>query len=156
MIEEKNPAKTDILEERIIHLRELFETHHAYVKEALELQAKEYERRLDILNHQAEQIVEMKNTFVFQESFNEYRKAIEVGARLMNDIMNGLTTFQATIRQDVAVLMESKRNTENELIKIRDTELAPIKSWKSSLDGKWAIIAFLLTIAMFLLNYLRK
>lgn len=44
---------------------------------ALKLQAKEYERRLELLNHAHQQAVETLNTYVPRELWHEQHKALE-------------------------------------------------------------------------------
>lgn len=51
--------------ERTVHLKD-----KEALATALELQAKEYERRLDLLNHEAQQLKDMQATYVPRELFD--------------------------------------------------------------------------------------
>jgi FtsZ-binding cell division protein ZapB len=57
---------TELLALEIKHLRELLQVK----EEALKLQATEYERRLASLNHEAEQLKSMQNTYIPREVFD--------------------------------------------------------------------------------------
>jgi len=46
-------------------------------RETLSLQAREYERRLDILNHEAEQLKTMQINYVPRETHDNFRREIE-------------------------------------------------------------------------------
>lgn len=56
--------ESTVLSNEIKHLRELLTEQKKSTEKALELQAKEYERRLEILNHEAARLSQMKNDFV--------------------------------------------------------------------------------------------
>lgn len=64
------------LEREIAHIKELFRAELDAVKMAKELQAKEYERRLEILNGEAEQLRDMQATYVPRETFEAFQKQI--------------------------------------------------------------------------------
>ena len=61
-----------VLKEQIKGLRELIVQQDKSVEKALELQAREYERRLDDLNHAHKQAVETQATFVSREVYDAY------------------------------------------------------------------------------------
>lgn len=62
----------ELLEERIKHERELREQSEAFLSEALEIQAKEYERRLGVLNHAHEQAIAEQARTVSREIYDQY------------------------------------------------------------------------------------
>lgn len=61
-----------VLEERVAHERELRVLHEHTTAHALLLQAAEYERRLQILNHSHERQSELLATFLTRERFDQY------------------------------------------------------------------------------------
>ena len=54
------------------HLVEMESLRHAALSEALRLQAAEYERRLNTLNHEHARAVEVQHTYVTQEKFDDF------------------------------------------------------------------------------------
>jgi len=60
-------ADKELFEEKIKHERELRELQQGEYRIALELQAKEYDRRLESLNHEAEQLKKMQATYLPRE-----------------------------------------------------------------------------------------
>ena len=63
------------------HLRELIETKHDMstnaLEKALELQAREYMRRLDDLNHEAERLRIMQTTYLPREIYITQHNVVE-------------------------------------------------------------------------------
>jgi hypothetical protein len=55
----------------VTHLRELFDLRNREVDKALELQAKEIERRLENLNHEAERIAKSNEDHVSRDVYNQ-------------------------------------------------------------------------------------
>jgi hypothetical protein len=72
-----------------ISLREHFEILMARDREALEkaleLQAREYERRLDDLNHEAERLTNMQNNYVHQEVYEQYKESVNLELRKLRE-----------------------------------------------------------------------
>jgi biopolymer transport protein ExbB/TolQ len=60
-----------------ITLKEYFLLKFGSLDKALELQAKEYERRLDNLNHEAQQLKDMQSTYVPREAYEIKQGQIE-------------------------------------------------------------------------------
>lgn len=61
-----------ILEERIDHLKEVHERYVAESDDRLKLQAKEYKRRLDALNGEAERLRSMQASYVPREVYAQF------------------------------------------------------------------------------------
>lgn len=70
----------ELLAERIEHLRETAQLRQTNSEMALELQAKEYDRRLESLNHEAERLVSMQVTYWPREVAESQMK--ELGQRI--------------------------------------------------------------------------
>jgi uncharacterized protein YbaP (TraB family) len=64
------------LQLQIKHERELREQAERYIAKDLVKQAKEYERRLEILNHAHEQAVDIQHTYVTDEKFDALLETI--------------------------------------------------------------------------------
>ena len=64
------------------HLREMVNEKFKAVDGLLALAKQEVERRLDLLNHQAEQLKDMQATYVPREVYD--RRHMEIEARLAN------------------------------------------------------------------------
>lgn len=75
-------ALKEHLEALIRNERELREAEARQVAQALGLQAREIERRLDNLNHAHERANEMAREFLRQETFDDYRKSQTVAAEV--------------------------------------------------------------------------
>jgi|ERR1044071_5142591 hypothetical protein len=60
-------ADKELFEEKIKHEREQREQRQESYETALKLQAKEYDRRLEALNHEAEQLKKMQATYLPRE-----------------------------------------------------------------------------------------
>lgn len=71
-IEDEGITLREYLELKITHERELREATLREHDTALKLQAAEYERRLDILNHEHERTVAILSTTVSRERFDQY------------------------------------------------------------------------------------
>ena len=87
----------DINAIKIDALKELIENRFIALDEARELQAREYERRLEILNHEAEQLKEMQNTYVKQETYCIERKIIQENVR-------SLVSFKDNLSGKIAII----------------------------------------------------
>lgn len=66
-----------ILEERIEHLKEVYRHDKEAIQKALDLQASEYERRMETLNHEAARVLDVQTRSVNQEIFDELKKNTE-------------------------------------------------------------------------------
>jgi len=95
---EKQSVAIEVQRVEITHLRELMNRSEA----ALALQAKEYERRLSSLNHEAEQLKAMQATYMPREvadsSFNELRARMTSVERNMWKAIGGLIAAWALFR----------------------------------------------------------
>jgi hypothetical protein len=59
-------------------------------EKALMLQAKEYERRLESLNHEADQLKSMQRTYVSQEVYDEKMKNMDSELRLLRSFKDNM------------------------------------------------------------------
>ena len=86
-----------LLAERIAHEGQLREQSHMYLKTALDLQATEYERRLDDLNHAHSQAVEAAAKTVPRELFDQYVKEsaarVELAFSGLQERLNAMETL---------------------------------------------------------------
>ena len=100
--------------EEIKHLRELYDERFASIKkqlemkdEALKIQATEYERRLDGLNHEAARILESQSKSISvdkHEGFsNQVHSKIDQATRTMEDKYSGLSKQVYIITGGIAV-----------------------------------------------------
>jgi hypothetical protein len=64
----------DCIEKKLAILEERLQG----AKEALKLQADEYERRLEILNHEAQQLKDMQTTYIPRETYEISHKSLEM------------------------------------------------------------------------------
>jgi hypothetical protein len=83
-----------LLAERIDHERELRDQAYSYLDTALRLQAAEYTRRLDVLNHAHQQTVEAQARTVPREMFDQFVKEnsnrAEVAHLSLQDRLNSM------------------------------------------------------------------
>lgn len=84
------PIQTDdfkikLLEEKVLALKELMITVRRGDQKALELQAKEYERRLEALNHEADQLKEMQGRYVPREVYEKDLASLREEIKVNND-----------------------------------------------------------------------
>ena len=84
----KKDLKFQILEERIEHEREVRELSDEFVEQARVLQAAEYQRRLDVLNHAHEQAVQAARATVPRETFDRYTETEATKATTRDDIID--------------------------------------------------------------------
>ena len=64
-----------------VSLKEYFEEKFCALDRALELQAGEYSRRLEGLNHEARQLKDMQSTYVPRETYDNYVKTMQETVR---------------------------------------------------------------------------
>lgn len=77
--------------------------------EALKLQAKEYERRLEALNHEAVQLKDMQTTYVSRELFDRTMDLIgQRNERVINDLKEKIESLNSwkTKQEGKAQLMQ--------------------------------------------------
>lgn len=84
------PIQTDdfkikLLEEKVLALKELMITVRRGDQKALELQAREYERRLEALNHEADQLKEMQGRYVPREVYEKDMASLREEIKVNND-----------------------------------------------------------------------
>ena len=79
----------EMLSLEILHLREVL----ALKETALELQAKEYDRRLSSLNHEAEQLKAMQSTYLPREMYESRHR--ELDAKIDN--RNGMLSERLSL-----------------------------------------------------------
>jgi len=72
-----DPMLRELLEQRLDYERTLVTQKFEHLAEALSLQAKEYERRLTVLNHAHEQAIQAQAMTVPREMFNAFLKDFE-------------------------------------------------------------------------------
>jgi len=72
----------------INHLKELMCLKIESNEKALELQAKEYERRLENLNHEAERLRSMASTYLPRELYEAKNKEIEIKIESLQKIVS--------------------------------------------------------------------
>jgi hypothetical protein len=155
-LKEESELKLKLVYAEIDKQKELNTQEAKFLRDELIKQALEYERRLGILNHEARQLKNMQDTYLLSTTYEEFRKGLDAVQQIMDDKIAQQITWQATTKAELAVLMEFKKTTEQSIKDIKEKDIAPIKAWKSSLDGKWALIAFLITIAMFINSQIKK
>jgi hypothetical protein len=100
----------DRLEAEIRHLREMMDLRFDAISKALELQAREYERRLGVLNHENERIVQIQAQGVSNEKFDGHVKAYEEWKRNVDGVLSlaegakvGTEKDRARLRQLVVI-----------------------------------------------------
>ena len=124
---------TALLAERLAAERALREQAVAYIDKALQLQASEYERRLDDLNHAHAQAVEAQAKTVPREMFDQYVK--ETAAR----------------EQALIAAQSDKSATQVEAINARVDELV---QWRSGIEGRLIGISAVIGIVVIVVNIL--
>lgn len=88
----------------IAHIKELFRAEMEALRKALELQAKEYERRLDILNGEAEQLRDMQAKYVPRETFEAFQKQVMGDTEANKSDLIKLNSWKSTIVGQLAIL----------------------------------------------------
>jgi hypothetical protein len=124
---------TALLAERLAAERALREQAVAYIDKALQLQAAEYERRLDDLNHAHAQAVEAQAKTVPREMFDQYVK--ETAAR-----EQALMTAQS---EKAAVQVETINARVDELVQ-----------WRSGIEGRLIGISAVIGVVVIVVNIL--
>lgn len=103
-----------LLAERIEHERALREQSDAYLKTALDLQAAEYERRLDSLNHAHQAAVEAQAMTVPREMFDQYVMAQDAKLALASTVAESARSelaSQVTIERNARIRLEGSLGT---------------------------------------------
>lgn len=88
----------------IAHTKELFSVELAANQKAMELQAKEYERRLELLNGEAESLRKMQATYVPRESFEAFQKQVGEMDVSQNIKITDLEKWKSTVIGQFAIL----------------------------------------------------
>lgn len=96
-----------LLDERGLRYDEKFDA----IKTALELQAKEYERRLAALNHEAEQLKSMQINYVPRETYvrdlEESKKEIKTLVSFKDNLTGRMVVFSAVYAFVIAIIFVS-------------------------------------------------
>ena len=74
----------------IQHLKELHSQRMDYIEKAIILQAKEYERRLEALNHEGDQLKNMQTSYVSQDVNRQEKQEIAKDLRLLNTFKDNI------------------------------------------------------------------
>ena len=140
-----------LAQERLAAFKELYESEKAATKEALRLQAAEYERRLDTLNHAHQAALEAQAKTVPREMFEQ----------------NKTTTATAldVLAKDTATRIENVKTEEQTYRKRIDDKLAAIDvsiasnaarivGGKDATGSIKAAIGFAILVGGFLLGYI--
>lgn len=91
------------IEREIAHLKELYRIQGDAIKLALDLQAEEYERRLEILNGEAEQLRDMQATYLPRESFEAFQKQVIEDIEANKKEVIALNNWKSTIVGQIAL-----------------------------------------------------
>lgn len=84
-----------ILVERVDGLRTIINERESAMRRALELQAQEYERRLEALNGEARRIASVQSASVTSEKFDDYTRSQSVALKLALDAASKQTENRA-------------------------------------------------------------
>jgi len=125
--EQEHIALRDALEA----IRETFRAQVISDRRALELQAREYERRLDTLNHAHEQAVEAQAMTVPRELFDQYVK--ETGARE--------TAMVGSQNEKFAAAIDAVNARVDDLV-----------TWRSGIEGRLIGITVVVGIVVIVIN----
>lgn len=82
------------------YLRELFDFRLAAIAEALKLQATEYERRLELLNNEADRIAQAASKAVSLEKFEGYVAAQQVHNETTQAFITSYNTTMSELRRE--------------------------------------------------------
>lgn len=94
---------TTTIEREIAHIKELHRLEMEGIRKALELQAEEYERRLEILNNEAGQLKAMQATYVPRENFEAFQKQFMGDIEANRKDLIELNKWKATIVGQIAL-----------------------------------------------------
>jgi hypothetical protein len=120
-----------LLAERLASERALREAHQKAVDKALEIQAKEYERRLEALNGEAGRLAKVLADSVPREVFTNYAK-------------------DAAEREQALVSSQTDRfNVAIEAINARVDEL---QNWRSGLEGRLIGVSAVIGVIVVVIN----
>lgn len=89
------------METEIQHLKELM----AEKEKALIIQAREYERRLEILNHEAERLRLMQTSYIPREVYESEMKEINAKVQMLIDKQNKQAGWVAAISIILTLVM---------------------------------------------------
>ena len=103
-----------ILAERIAHEGQLREQARSYIERALELQAVEYERRLESLNGEAARLAKVLDQSVPREVFTNYVEAQDAKLALASAVAESARAelaSQVTIERNARIRLEGSLGT---------------------------------------------
>jgi hypothetical protein len=95
------------------------EDHESHVAQALVLQAKEVERRLEILNGSHERLAELTATFLRQETFEAWQKSV-------SDADDRLREADLTWKRGVDKQLSEQRGASNRTFALMAVALAAL------------------------------
>lgn len=138
----------DLLHAHLVALREadlkLAASQRADDQKALELQHKEYERRLEVLNHAHEQALEVQHTYVTQDKYEEYIKQ-----RALN--LEATTSRLAEKDVEIQIALDGKitalEGALEDKISAQAGEINDLKAFKARAIGVGAV-AFPILLAI--------
>lgn len=160
---------TRFMDERFDHLDDRFEV----VADALELQAKEYARRLDELNHAHQEALRVQHTYVTADKYEDKLKSEETARAFALDRMD--EKFEAAIKtltvklEDYITKTEARQNGIDQAIAIQKASaedaarsaeaqgrLAQAKSEEQSrkTNRNLAVVSLLLTVIIIATNFI--
>lgn len=94
------------------HYKEVISLKFAESEKALQIQATEYERRLEVLNHEAAQLKDMQSTYVSRDLFDATIKEISAKHESTREtVLIGTGVFIA-LQIGMAFFLKSKKITE--------------------------------------------
>lgn len=105
---------TALLAERLASERALREQAMAYIDKALQLQAEEYERRLESLNGEATRLAKVLDQSVPREVFTNYVEAQDAKLALASSVAESARTelaSQVTIERNARIRLEGALGT---------------------------------------------
>ncbi|MFA5409975.1 MAG: hypothetical protein WC343_14475 [Bacilli bacterium] len=101
----------ELFTDRIDAFIKLMDERFSHEKEALRLQAIEYSRRLDGLNHEAQQLKDMQTTYLPREVYDTQHQSLCHDVSNLKETRASLEEMK-TIRSDIAGLKESRAMLE--------------------------------------------
>lgn len=99
-----------VLIERVTGLQQIVTEREQSMRRALELQAVEYERRLAILNHEAERISSVQSKSVTAEKFDDYINTQQVHLDTSNSALLDKFTERARVVDEKLVALTVRMN----------------------------------------------
>lgn len=122
---------TALLAERLASERALREAHERAIDKALQLQASEYERRLEALNGEAGRLAKVLADSVPREVFAQYVKETEARERALG----------TTQSDKLAVALESV-----------NARIDDLQNWRSGLEGRLIGVSAVIGVIVVVVN----